>query len=134
MSKITPDDIVVDMRIKYSSINKFDDNIYIGKVISICNSEIAMNFTDIIGYNADVKKDTPTIPEVNKLTFFILKNEINNTLMSFANEWINASSLVEIITPKTASIAIYQETNKGIQTAVELLISKNFIVRNVTSN
>ena len=128
MAKITPDDITVGMRIKYSSINKFDENIYIGKVISLCDSEIAMNFTDIVDYNADVKKDTPSILEIKYLKFFILKNEVNNSLMAFANKWISPDSLVEIVTPKTASIVIYQETAKGVQNAVELLISKNFIL------
>ena len=91
MSKITPDDIIVGMRIKYTSLNSLDENTYIGKVISICDNEIAMNFTDIVGYNADVKKDVPDIPNVKNLHFFILKNEIK-TRTSTLN-YLNTTSI-----------------------------------------
>jgi len=125
--------ISINKTVQFTSINPYDTQLYSGKIISICNSNIARNYGDIVKYNNQVQGIAPTTGDISTLDFFIIQNSKQNSPAPFATQWILAGSLKIITVPAVGTIEIYNTTSELLSSAVRLLTANGFSAKLIVS-
>lgn len=88
---------------KSKAIN--DNNYYNGKVLSICNFDLAKNYSDLLAYGNNVITSDASIPSPEECTYVIIEKEDGKGIISFAQEWMN--NLIIITSYKKIDITVY---------------------------
>ena len=129
MSLLQAVEIKVGMTIQFQSNNPYDNNIYSGLVISLCDYEIARIYSDIVRYNEEVQGELPDTPDIKLLNYFIVRNNTGNAPTAFALEWIKANTLKVIVVPRTSTLEIYNASDNQLKEAVKLLTNAGMSVK-----
>ena len=129
MSLLQTVEIKVGMTIQFQSNNPYDNNIYSGLVISLCDYEIARMYTDIVRYNEEVQGEVSETPDIKLLNYFIVRNNSGNAPTAFALEWIKTNTLKVIVVPRTSILEVYNASDNQLKEAVKLLSNAGFSVK-----
>lgn len=104
------DSIKVGDEIRFKTISPHDNVVWSGKVTAICGYAIARNFYDVDTYYADVKKYDNTVVDKEAAEYLIVQVKLSDSatsMVAFAKDWIDISTLEHIVTNDYYDIRIY---------------------------
>lgn len=122
---------VVEFRSKAAN----DNNVYHGRVIATANSDLAKSYGDIFTYNNNVQTVDPLVPNMDLLSFFIIKlmepltDGTPKYLVAMASDWILESTLKIISTDRVAIVKVYDVDANDSKQILDILRSSGFKAR-----
>lgn len=119
-----PADVIVGETVRFKTLSTHDNVLWTGKVVSLCDYEIAKTFQDIDTYYWDIKKIKPEMATKEALHYWVLKvleNELNATTRVFAREWIDISTLERIMENTYKDIRVYDIDSSKAQDVLVML-------------
>lgn len=124
-------DIARESTISFQSKAVNDNNFYLGKVVGIVSADIAVKYGDVYSYNTSVQSADATVPDVELLTFLIIKllEPIDNAskyIIPFAEEWINLQTLEIINSERITTFKVYDVDSSNYQNIIDLLFTAGF--------
>ncbi len=126
-SIVNINDLEVDQTIAFKSISQYDTVQWKGKIVAMGNYEFARGYEDILPYYNNIKKTNQTVPPLEQSHFIILKlyeNETKKTLLVFAKEWIEPTSLQLIDVEAYVDLRVFV-SEKEINEVLNLLRSND---------
>lgn len=113
MAIMDPENIELNTKIRFTTLNTHDNVVYTGEVAAICSYNTARVFEDLDTYYQEMKRCVPTLPVKEALTYLIInvaENEGVTTSKVFAREYIDPSSLSLVTANSHYDIRVYGTT------------------------
>lgn len=99
-----------DQTIRFRTLSPHDNVLWVGKIVAICDYNVARKFQDIDTYYQDVLKVVPSMGARESLTYLILLVSENGAVATervFALDWINAATLEVVMENTYVDIRVY---------------------------
>lgn len=115
----------------FRTLHPIDAETYTGTIIGVgVDSEVAVNFTDIVSYNTAVRTADPGVSQdLTQLNFFIISrvNASGNTeKIAFAEEWVQPGSF-QLISSKVKRIfTVYSTPDRSAKDIINVLRASGF--------
>ena len=117
------------VKIKFRTINTYDNNLWVGYVEGIVTYSMARALSDVNKLHEEVLKDTPGVGPVEEQEFIILSTTDSNddgVRELFAVSWINEPSLDVISTGINVDLRIYDIPESSVANAIQVLAEAGF--------
>jgi hypothetical protein len=122
-------EIVNGLKVRFSTINSYDNVVWSGIVAGVVSYDIAKVFTDVDKYHAEVLKDNAGLDPANEQQY-ILINTVDDgqpsRKVAFAVQWIDESTLVVIDITNTITIKVYDIPDTDIVNVLNTLANAGF--------
>lgn len=122
-------EIVNGLKIKFSTINTYDGELWIGLVSGIVDYEVAKTFTDVDKFHAEVLKDTPGLDPAAEQEYVLISTTDDGNpsrKVAFAVQWIDEPTLVPIDITNAINIRVYDILETDIVNAINVLAEAGF--------
>ena len=122
-------EIDIGTNIKFSTINTYDNVVWIGVVTGIVDYGIAKMITDIDKYHAEVLKDTPGLDPADTLQYIVIETVDDGSpsrKVAFAVDWIEETSLEVITVTDSADFRVFNIPETEIQNVLNTLLEAGY--------
>lgn len=122
-------EIVPGLKIKFSTINTYDNQVWTGVVAGVVDYGVAKAFTDVDKYHAEVLKDTPGLDPTSEQEYIIINTADDGNpsrKVAFAVQWIDEPTLDPIAIENTITIKVYDILETDIVNAINALAEAGF--------
>ena len=99
-----------DQTVRFRTLSPHDNVLWVGKIVAICDYDVARKFQDIDTYYQDVLKVKSSMDTKESLTYLILRVSENKTTATdrvFALDWIDAATLEVVMENTYVDIRVY---------------------------
>lgn len=86
--------------------NTYDQNVYTGKVSSICDYGPAADFSDVAAYHSSVAKTVPGLGLVTDMIFFSVETDTEGRVY-IAKDWVATGDITLVSAATTVEVTIY---------------------------
>lgn len=122
-------EIVTGLKIKFSTLNTYDNEVWVGLVAGIVDYGVAKTFTDVDKYHAEVLKDNTGLdPAADQEYILINTTDDGNPTkkVAFATQWIDEPTLEAITLTSIVKINVYDIPDTEITNVLNTLATAGY--------
>lgn len=122
-------EVVTGLKVQFSTINSYDNEVWIGVVAGVTDYGVAKAFTDVDKYHAEVEKDNSGQDPVEEQEFILIDTADDGNpsrKVAFAVGWIEETSFAPVDITNTITIRVYDILDTDITNALNALAEAGF--------
>ena len=126
-----------DQTIRFRTLSPHDNVLWVGKIVAICDYNVARKFQDIDTYYQDVLKVVPSMGARESLTYLILLVSENGAVATervFALDWISAATIEVVMENTYVDIRVYDINQSKAEDVMAAISAMGYVSKVVATS